>query len=283
MKGGESSNMSKATVILFALILVSGLSFALFANIMEPVAKTLYSTDSVRLGNAGPGQAIYLIVDRGTDGGSCPNDYCADGWDTVVAEKLPLGWEVEPSPYYENPMKVKIKIAPDAFDGEYNLTLVAVDEGNYNGLGNMTFYAVVNVSRDVFEISVDPTRVETGVGQPAIYNVRIRNTGAASDPFEIKVTEGDLPAWRFKKTVLVNYGSERVIPYEVVLDEENEKTFHIEVTSLSSQLIHKDMSVVIDSKSSLVSDWKATTHGLLIFPVVEQIAYAVVGLLSRLL
>lgn len=61
--------MRKAAVILFALILASGLSFALFANIMEPVTKTLYSTNSVRLGNAGPGQTIYLIVDRGTDGG----------------------------------------------------------------------------------------------------------------------------------------------------------------------------------------------------------------------
>ena len=235
--------MAKPAFTFIALALLACASFALFANIKEPVAKILYPTDSVALGNAGPGQTIYLIVERGTDGGDCPNDYCADGWDTVVATKLPPGWEVEPSPYYENPMKVRIKIAPDAFDGQYNLTMAAVDEGNYNGLGNMTFYSIVNVSRDVFEISVDPTRVETGVGQPAVYYIRIRNTGAASDPFEIKVRDGDLPAWRFKKTALVNYGSERIIPYEVTLNEENEKIFNIEVTSLSSPLIHKDMSV----------------------------------------
>jgi hypothetical protein len=282
MDGGESRDMKKLALLLMLLACISA-SFALFATVKEPVSQTLYVRNSMQLGNAGPGQTIYLVVDRGTDGGNCPNDYCTDGWDTVVATKLPSGWLVEPSPYYENPMKVKIKIAPDAYDGQYNLTLVAVDEGNYNGLGNMTFYAIVNVSRDVFEISVDPTRVETGVGQPALYNIRIRNTGAASDPFEIKAREGDLPAWNFKKSVLVNYGSERVIPYEVVLDEENVKVFNIEVTSLSSPLINKDMSVVIDSKSSLVTDWKATTHGVLIFPALEQLIYGLVGLLSGLL
>ena len=266
-----------------ALLLFAGFAFAIFANVKEPVSQTLYPLESVRLGNAGPGQAIYLVVDRGTDGGNCPGDYCADGWDTVVATRLPAGWQVDPSPYYENPMKIKIKIAPDSFDGEYNLTLVAVDEGNYDGLGNMTFHAIVNVSRDVFEISVEPSRVETGVGQPAVYYVKIRNTGVASDPFEIKVRDGDLPAWRFKRTVLVNYGSERIIPYEVVLDEESERIFHIEVVSLSSPVIRKEMSLVIDSKSSLVADWKATTHGVLIFPAIMQFVYGLVGLLSQLL
>ena len=275
--------MAKIIPSFIAFLLFAGIAFAVFANVKEPVSQMLYPGESVRLGNAGPGQVIYLVVERGTDGGDCPDNYCPDGWDTVVATRLPVGWQVDPSPYYEDPMKVKIKIAPDSFDGEYNLTLVAVDEGNYDGLGNMTFHAIVNVSRDVFEISVEPSRVETGVGQPAVYYVKIRNTGVASDPFEIKVRDGDLPAWNFKKTMLVNYGSERIIPYEVVLDEEDERVFHIEVVSLSSPVIRRDMSVVIDSKSSLVADWKATTHGVLIFPNIMQFIYGLVGLLSQLL
>ena len=187
------------------------------------------------------------------------------------------------SPLQETPMKLKIKIGPNATEGEYNVTLRIVDEGNYDGLGNMTIYAIVNVSKEVFDIDISPTLVQTGVGQPAIYYITIRNTGAASDPFEIRVKEGQLPAWRFRKSVLVNYGSERVIPYEVVLNEEGEKTFTITVESLSSPQIYKEETLVIESRSSLITDWKATTHGLLIFPVIEETIYSIVGLLSKLL
>lgn len=275
--------MRKTAIALVLLLALSSAVFATYANALEPVKKTLYPGETMRVGKAGPGQTVYLVIGRATDGGNCQNNYCPDGWDTVVATEIPAGWEVEPSPLQETPMKMKIKIAPDAEDGEYNLTLSIVDEGNYNKLGNMTVYAIVEVSRDVFDISVSPTRVETGVGQPAIYYIRIRNTGAASDPFEVKVKEGDLPAWRFRKTALVNYGSERVIPYEVVLNEEGERVFTIEVTSLSSPQIRKEMRVVVDSRANIISDWKATTHGVFIFPMIEQPIYALVGLLSWLL
>ena len=274
--------MQKAAIVFVALIALSYSVCGIYATALEPVKKTLYPGETIAVGKAGPGQTVYLVIDRASDGGNCPNNFCPDGWDTVVATEIPEGWSVEPSPMQETPMKLKIKIAPDAADGEYNLTLSVVDEGNYNQLGNMTIYATVEVSRDVFDISVDPTRVETGVGQPAIYNIRISNTGAASDPFEVRVKEGDIPAWRFRKTALVNYGSERTIPYEVVLNEEGERIFTIEVTSPSSPQIHKEMDVVIDSRSNIISDWKATTHGVLIFPILEGPIYAVVGLLSKL-
>jgi len=274
--------MRKATAAIALLLVLAPSVFAAYANALEPVKKTVYPGEMMMVGKAGPGQTVYLVVGRETDGGNCPNNYCPDGWDTIVATDIPFGWEVEPSPMQETPMKMKIKIAPDAEEGEYNLTLAIVDEGNYNELNNMTVYAIVQVTRDVFEISVEPTRVETGVGQPAIYYIKIRNTGAASDPFEVRVKEGDLPAWTFKKTALVNYGSERLIPYEVVLNEEGERVFTIEVTSLSSKQIKKEMSVVVDSRSNIISDWKATTHGLLIFPIIEQPIYAIVGLLSKL-
>jgi hypothetical protein len=238
---------------------------------------------TIRLGSAGPGQTVVLVFDRGSDGGLCPDNFCQLGWDTVVPVNVPSDWEVEASPLQENPMKVKILVSPYAPDGEYNLTLAAVDEGNYDGLGNLTFNAIVTVTRDVFNISVDPTRVESGVGQPAVYYVKIVNTGVASDPFEIKVREGDIPAWRFRKDVLVNYGSERVVPYEVVLDEEDVRTFRLEVSSLSSPAIKKEISLVIDSKSNIVNDWKATTHGLIIFPILLEPAYAVMGLIGSLL
>jgi len=275
--------MGKTLAILALVICLATAAFGVYVNVIEPVKKTITPQETVRMGTAGPGQTVVLVAERSSDGGNCPNNYCSDGWDAIIPVRVPEGWVVEPSPIHETPMKMKIKVAPDASNGEYNLTLAAVDEGNYDGLGNMTFYAIVTVSRDVIDISVEPTRVETGVGQPAIYYVKIRNTGAASDPFEIRVREGDIPAWRFRKQVLVNYGSERVIPFEVVLNEEDERAFNLEVSSLSSPMIKEEKSLVIDSKSNILTDWRATTHGLMLFPIIEEPIYAIVGLIGNLI
>jgi len=270
---------------LLCLVLVSVFAMTasgVYVTADAPVSKLLTSGESIELGSAGPGQTVVLVMERVSDGGTCPNNLCSDGWDTVVPVEVPSDWEVEASPTHENPMKMKIKIAPDAANGRYNLTLAAVDEGNYNGLGNVTFYAIVTVTRDIFDISVRPTRVDTGVGQPAVYYVTITNTGVASDPFEIKVKDGDIPVWTFRKQVLVNYGTSRVVPYEVVLDEENERAFDLQVSSLSSPLIRRDVSLVINSRSNIISDWKATTHGLMMFPILEEPLYALMGLIGNL-
>ena len=267
-------------VILVSLFAVS--AQAAFLNIMSPVQQRMGAYESVDLGIAGPGQTITLVVGRESDGTTI--GYNPQAWDNVTPLDVPPGWEVEGAREY--PMKVKIKIAPDAPNTIYNLTLMAKDEGKadgtgYDNIGNLTFFAAVTVSTDVINISVSPSQVMTGVGQPAAYMVAITNRGSASDPFQIRVKDG-LSAWRYEKQVLVNYNSTRVVPYEVVLNEIGEKNFTLEVSSLSSPLIKQELPLSVVAEGDVLQDWRATTHGLMLFPILLEPLYAVMGLIGNL-
>lgn len=289
----------KVFLALVLACLFAGALSSVYVKVLEPIQATVSPDQTIVLGNAGPGQTIVLLVDRGTEGNPidprCADNYCTTGWDRVVPieNTVPVGWEVEPSLLLESPMRVKVKISPFASDGEYNLSFAAVDEGNYDALENVTFHAVVTVTRDVFSIDVWPKNVQTGVGQPAIYYVNITNTGVASDPFEIRVREGSLPApsfifkreggWNFRKQVLVNYQSTRVVPYEVVLDEEATRDFTLEVYSVASPTIRQDVTLTIKANSDILNDWRATTHGLMIFPILLEPAYAIMGIIGNLI
>ena len=269
--------MNKSILSILVIVMVTGLACATSLTVIEPTVQTVYNDGSVMVGSAGPGQTVYLVAERYSDDAGTEAV-----WDSIRGVTVPDGWEIEDSPYYENPMKLKIKIAPNAANGQYNLTLMAEDEGNYHGKGNMTFYAIVTVDQEVISINVRPTGVQTGVGQPATYYVTIENTGVASDVFQIRAD--GLPAWEYSKIVLVNYQSEKTIPYEVVANERLEDhAFTLEVTSMNSPMIHKETGVALDTRNNLISDWKATSHGAIIFPILEQPIYSILGLLGQLL
>jgi len=273
--------------LLVVLVLLAVAANATYLNVKEPVPKEgMVENDTIFIGTAAPGQTVYLVAERATIG-VLDERIHEVGWDTLMIENLPEGWVAEDSPLYETPMKAKIKIAPDAKDGEYTFKVKAVDEGNLDNLGNLTINVTVAVSKEVFSIDVTPTIVDTGVGQPAVYYIDIDNAGAASDTFSI--TSRGIPAWEFRKDVLVPHAIEVTLParktvtYEVVSNEEIEKEIFLNVTSLSSSQISKEMKVTLRAKPSLISDYKATGHGLLVFPLVESPIYSIIAFFSKLL
>lgn len=268
------------SLLIILLLALSVCAEGTYVNVIDPVEQRgMHEGDNVSLGSVGPGQTIAIIAERATSGpdGTMHNT----GWDKLAIEDLPQGWIAEDSPLYETPMKAKIKVSPDAEDGTYYFKANAIDENNYEGLGNVTVNVKVNVNKEIFILDVSPSEVTTGVGQPALYFIKINNLGAASDIFTIK-TSG-IPAWRFKKDIFVAHGSEKTISYEVVLNEENELNVTINVTSTSSELISKQMGVKLKAETSLISDYKATANGLLIFPLIEQPIYSLIALLSKLI
>ena len=204
--------------LLIVLILALSVSAqSTYVNVIDPVEQRgMNEGDNISLGSVGPGQTIAIIAERTTPGPD--GTMHKDGWDKLAIEELPDGWVAEDSPLYETPMKAKIKVSSNAQDGVYYFKAKAIDENNYEGLGNLTFNVRVNVNKEVFSFDVSPTEVTTGVGQPALYSIRIDNLGAASDIFVIK-TSG-IPAWRFRKEVFVAHGSAKTVGYEVVLNEE---------------------------------------------------------------
>lgn len=276
--------MKKLVGVLFLLMAVAN---ATYLNIDEPIeAKGMVENSTpLNIGIAGPGQTVYIVAERATIG---PDDKIHDiGWDKLAITDVPPGWTTEDSPLYENPMKAKIRIASNATDGVYGFKAIAVDEGNLDGLGNLSIDVNVTVSKEVFTIDVTPREVETGVGEPAIYYIDIDNAGAASDTFSI--TSRGLAAWRFRKDVLAPHAvqvilpARKTVPYEVVSNEETDTEIYLNVTSLSSDQITKELTVKLKAKPSLISDYRATDHGLLVFPLIENPIYSLVAFLSKLI
>ncbi|MCX6775359.1 MAG: hypothetical protein NT130_00720 [Candidatus Micrarchaeota archaeon] len=275
----------RGSVFVFFILMVA--ANAAYLNVKEPVPyEGRLENDTIFIGTAGPGQTVYLVAERATiDATGEKINYV--GWDTLAVEDVPPGWIVEDSPLYETPMKAKIRIAADAADGEYTFKAKAVDEGSYDSLGNLTINVKVTVSKEVFSIDVSPYEVEAGVGQPAVYYVDIENAGAASDTF--RITSSGVPAWTFKKEVLVSHAidvtspARKTVTYEVVSEEENRIEMTLNVTSLSSDQISKGLKIVLVAEPSLVSDYKATGHGLLVSPLIESPIYSLIAFFSKLL
>jgi hypothetical protein len=273
--------------VLGVLILLITVANATYLNIDEPIpAKELIENSSpLNIGVAGPGQTVYIVADRSTIGSD--GQYHEVGWDRLRIIDVPPGWTTEDSPWYETPMKAKIRIAPDAADGVYAFKAVAEDEGNLDGLGNITIEVNVTVSKNVFTVDIVPDEVESGVGEPAIYYIEIENAGAASDTFSI--TSTGVPAWRFRKDVLVPHAMDvmlparKIIPYEVVSNEETASDVYLNITSLSSDQITMGKTVKLRATPSLISDYRATDHGLLVSPLIEYPIYSLVAFLSKLL
>jgi hypothetical protein len=273
--------------LLGVLILLAAVVNATYLNIDEPVVSKgmMENSSPLDIGVAGPGQTVYIVAERTTIG---PDEAMHDiGWDKLVITNVPPGWTTEDSPLYETPMKAKIRIAPNTTDGNYSFKAVAVDEGNLDGLGNLSIDLTVGVSKEVFGIDVTPVDVETGMGEPAIYYIDIDNAGAASDTFSIK--SRGLPAWTYKEDALVPHAMDlmlparKTIPYEVVSNEETDTEIYLNVTSLSSDQITKELTVRLRATPSLISDYKATDHGLLVFPLIVTPIYSLIAFLSKIL
>src|SRR3989338_1245117 len=256
-------------VLLFVFALFMLTASAAEIRVLSPVNAMVQDNGEVYLGAVGPGQTVFveanaLVTTGGVNG-------IGGRWDQLVIDEVPEGWATEPSLLYEQPLKVLVKVASDAPDGEYEILARAIDDQNKEQLGEVSLR---------LRMSVSPLKKETGAGQPASFIVTLHNTGIASDAFEISAS--GLPAWDFRKTVFVPLGSSREVPYGVVSGEEGNFAVKIRARSLSSGRINAEEEVGLGVSTTLISDYKATNNGLLLFPMFEQAAYAVMGLLSNL-
>lgn len=260
------------------LALLAAHAFAAELNVIRPVDRVVQDGSEILLGDVGPGQTVFLEANALVESGG---KFGLGGrWDRLEITDVPEGWNSEDSLLYEQPLKARVKVAPDAADGDYVILARAVDIDGQEELGQVDLRLRVRVTRGVFAMEVEPTRVETGATQPASFTITIRNSGVASDAFEI--SSDGVPAWNFRKTVFVPYGTARQVQYEFASSEEGEYAPVIRVRSVSSPLVGGEKKVSLGVSTSLWSDYRATNNGLLLFPVFEQAAYSVMGLISNL-
>jgi hypothetical protein len=269
---------NRAAIPLMALLLMGSLSAAntTYLAVYGPVNITVYQNTSVYLGKVGPGESFYVLASAATN--NATGSYVNLGWDTLTKVSLPSGWSAQSSPLYQNPMKMKITVAPDTPYGIYNMTLRAVNIQNYSRLGNLTFTAYVNVTPNVFQVAVTPRVVSTGPGQPVNLYVTINNTGISDDPFIINAQ--GLPAWNISDQVIALHATTSRFTYPVFVNTPGQYKFNLTTTSATSQLLTRQTQVTIDANANLFNDYSAIGQGVIISPVIMEPAYSFMLLLS---
>lgn len=261
-------------LLAFSIFLAS--ASATYLSVEEPVSGVLYNNQTINLGKVGPGENFYVLASPTTTNAS--GILVGIGWDQLEAIRLPAGWSSEPSALYENPMKMKVTVAPTAANGTYALVLRAVNVGNYSKLGNLTFKAYINVTPDVFTSSVSPVSLTAGVGQPANLQITIDNTGASDDPFLINAY--GLPAWNLPTEVIALHSTTNTYLYPIFENEPGVYYFNLTINSTTSPLLHNTYPVKFVARSSLINDFSATGQGVVLSPVIYEPAYALMLLLS---
>ncbi len=270
--------MLRHALPLFAALALIGLAGATYVSVQGPVNANLTDNGFIYLGKVGPGESFYVLASATTTNAS--GSVVNIGWDRLEAVNLPNGWSMQASPLYENPMKLKISV-PYNISGTYNLTIRAVNVGNYSRLGNLTFTAQVDVTNNVFNVSVSPRNISAGVGQPVDINVKVVNTGIADEPFNISAQ--GLPAWNFSDDVIALHSRTSSFVYPVYVNEPGVYPFNLTITSATGHLVQNEYPIKFSVVASLYNDYSAIGNGVVLSPVIFEPVYAIDYLLSYLM
>ena len=265
-------------LMLAGIFMIAEISASTYLGVIAPVSSNLYSNQSIYLGKVGPGESFYVLASPNT---TSPNgNYINIGWDTLQAVNLPAGWSSQSSPLYENPMKMKITVGPNTQYGIYKIGIRSVNIENLSGLGNLTFYGLVNVTPDVFDLSVSPTSLSSGIGQPTNLYITINNTGISDDPFIISAK--GLPAWNVSEEVISLHATKNSYTYPIFQEEPGVYDFNLTVAAATSPLISESYPLRFIVKESLLNDYNAVGNGIGLSPIIFEPAYAFMSALSYL-
>lgn len=262
---------------LLALLLLLSLSFAAVSSIQltQPAALVTSGGQVDYGGYVGPGQTFTVEIDPIAN----EKGQFLGQWYQAYATDLPQGWNSRPSKTFQKPLQVEITPAPDTPDGDYVVLLALIQEPGHSELGgSFPFQVLVHVRHDVLSMSVDPASAEVGAGQPARFTLTLTNTGSAPDVFEI--TSSGVSGWAFNKRVYLAPSASKTITYELAGSDEADYHVQLSARSISSPLIGQQQPVALTVRTNLISDYKATSHGVLLFPILMVPVYSLSGILS---
>lgn len=260
--------------ILFSILLVA-LVFPV--QMLDPIVRDIGNGDRIFIGTMGPGQTMPITIHNLVYEGGIHG--IGGNYDLATVDGAPHGWSYRNSQLYGRPLQVTITSDPSAAEGTYSIPITIRDEDDGEQLGNITFIAEIDISKDVMDMSVSPEARRVGLGQPAVFEVDIRNKGTAGDLFV--VSAAGVPKWSFTKTVYVAGGGSKKILYEVAGFEEEEYAATIIVQSANAPVVREEQPITVSAVPDVLSDYKATINGALLFPIFELPVYAIAGLISN--
>jgi hypothetical protein len=268
----------RALIFVFIVLLVFGIKIASAIEILAPVNKEVKNGDVIYVGAIGPGQTLTVLINpKVTTGGIFGK---GGDYDNAIFTAFPEGWKAYGSKFYGRPLQVMITADKNAAEGDYFANITVIDEHGAEQLENITFTIKINVTWDVLNVDVSPEVANVGPSQPARIYITVTNKGTASDTFEI--TGAGVKRWDFTKNLYVAAGSSKRIVWELVGNEEETYNANIKVVSLSSPSIIKyEKNITVNViPQSVLSDYKATNNGIIIFPLLENLVYSLAGLFS---
>jgi hypothetical protein len=280
--------MSKliALIFIFSLVLtaVLGLSYSAgtYVNITEPYNATLLNNGSLYLGKSGPGQTFSITISSLTT--NATGAVFGRGWNELKVIKYPTGWIIKNSGLYRSSLTADITPSPNAPNGTYELELSAINIGNYSKIGSLNFIAYVNITPNVFRLSVSPNVVYGSPGEPKSISVMINNTGVSDSPFVINVSGVQGVSFQPETVIALHHTSE-IFKYVIFAKTPGEYKPVVSVDSLESPLVSKSVNIKFDVKPSLLDDYYAIGQGSPIFPIIYEPSYVlmyIIGLISKL-
>jgi hypothetical protein len=275
----------KTLALTLFLLLMPSIASALSVGVLTPVQQSVSnSTQVVNLGLVGPGQKVEVTFGRSTQQqvsylNSSYYGFVDAVWDKANVVSLPSGWSSSDSLYYETPLTIFVFVSPNASNGNYDFTVQFLNE--YQGVApfNVTFQ--VTVSTNVIQTTISPSTVATGVGQPAVYALKVQSLSSADDIFEVSAT--GLPYdWQFTKTFFLQRDSNATVYYEVIGSEQKSLTVNFHIQSLSSGLIYNDVQANLVTTTSLIQEMQSVSAGVPLFPSIEQTVYSLIGLMANI-
>ncbi|MEW6528929.1 MAG: hypothetical protein AB1391_03505 [Candidatus Micrarchaeota archaeon] len=267
--------LKRFTTLVFVFAILISVFYAI--PMIEPFQKEITNNEEVYLGVIGPGQTISISVDgRPRTGGIWGK---GGAYENAVVSGLPLGWSKQDSDWSGVPLQVKITADKFAREGEYKAEIKVLDEGDKERLGNITFFVKINITHNVLDVLLDGANKEVHSGQPAKFYITVMNNANTSDTFSI--SSSNVQNWTFKKWLYIPARSSRIIPYEIASTEERYYYPLIYVASESSPLINKTLNATVKINPTPSTDFKATNNGMLFFPIISGIIYALAGFFSN--
>ncbi|OIO25112.1 hypothetical protein COX85_00765 [Candidatus Micrarchaeota archaeon CG_4_10_14_0_2_um_filter_55_9] len=265
--------MKKTLALLFVLGFVS----ASYLRVIEPVPQTIDGGGELDLGVMGPGQKLELVANRGTGVTAAGWSGGEARWDQIGFTTLSPGWSSEDSKVYEQPMRAYLEADRNAADGVYYAELTAWDE--YEGAPTTKFRIKVEIRSDLLGSELLTPNVVAGANQPARFQFILKNDSNAGDAYEILVS--GLPGQWPAKKVFVPYHSTKTVSYEVGSSERGDYAVNFSITSISSEKIKSENAGKLSVRTNLFLDMLATSHGVLLFPSIEQPIYSLLGLFAN--
>jgi len=262
---------------LFALLFTSALFSIKSIELYEPKAH-VFEGEQIVYGSVGPGQTFTVQINPIV---LSENGEFLGQWDMASTTLLPDGWSSQPSRLYDKPLIVEITTPSDAKEGRYYVSIIVEDEKGQENIGDsIEFSLVIDVLHDVLQMSIEPKELKAGATQPAKFEVTLTNLGSAKDVFTINAW--GVKDWEFEKKIYLQPGAKKSFTFEVVGNDEASYDVNFHVVSDSSKLIYDDSKVKLHVHTNLISDYKSTSHGVLLFPLFSSPIYSISGLIGLL-